>query len=115
MAFFEDLGKKISDGLDGVSNQAKNLTDQVRLSTAVSEKEKQVNALYTAIGQAYYAAHSNDADPAYAEVAEITALLEEIRVLKEDLLKRKGIATCPACGAELATGSAFCPKCGTKL
>lgn len=115
MAFFEDLGKKISDGFDGVSNQAKNLSDQVRLSNTISEKEKQVSGLYTAIGQAYFSAHQNDAAPAYGEVEEIKALLEEIRVMKEELNKLKGIPMCANCGAELAVNAAFCPKCGTKV
>lgn len=116
MAFFEQLGKKLTDAGQGVAQQTKNFTEIARLNSAVSDKERQIEQRYAAIGRAYYEAHKNDA---FAEsgdtIQEITGLLGEIAKHKEEIKQIRGVAPCPACGADVPSGSAFCPACGAKV
>ena len=116
MAFFEQLGKKIADAGQGVAQQTKNFTDVAKLNSTISEKEKKINQLYTAIGQAIYAAHKDDADfEAAQSIGEINTLLDEIAQCREKINEIKGITKCPGCGADVPRGSAFCSSCGTAI
>lgn len=116
MAFFEQLGKKITDAGQGVAQQTKNLADIARLNSAVSDKEKRIANLYSEIGKAYYERHKNDAvAEEAASINEINTLFAEIRLNKENISKLKGITKCPNCGADVAYGSAFCNSCGQAM
>ena len=42
MAFFERLGKRITDTSQEVAQKTKDLTGVIRLSNTISEKEKQI-------------------------------------------------------------------------
>ncbi|MCI9508549.1 MAG: zinc ribbon domain-containing protein [Angelakisella sp.] len=116
MAFFEQLGKKITDAGQGVAQQTKNFTEVTRLNGLISDKERQIGQLYADIGRDYYNAHRNDAFPESSDaVREITGLLAEIVKYREEIKQIKGIAPCPACGGDVPVGSAFCPACGAKV
>lgn len=116
MAFFEELGKKITDAGQGVAQSTKNFTEVTRLNGVINDKEKQVAALYATLGAAYYKAHSADAEGALAEtVGQITALLAEISQHQKEIKRIKGIGKCPACGADVQPGAAFCASCGAAM
>lgn len=116
MAFFEELGKKITDAGQGVAQSTKNFTEVNRLNSTIAEKEKQVTTLYTALGAAYYKAHATDPQAEEQEtVAQIAALLTEIAAHQEEVKRIKGIGKCPSCGADVQAGAAFCQNCGAAL
>lgn len=116
MAFFEQLGKKLSDAGQGVAQQTKNLADVTRLNSAISDKEKAVSQLYLALGQAYYEGHRNDPSADEREtIASINALFAEIAGCREEIKQIKGVVKCPNCGGDVPLSSAFCPSCGTKI
>lgn len=116
MAFFEQLGKKLSDAGQGVAQQTKNFADVARLNSAISDKEKQIAQLYQSIGQAYYQRHQDDAAPDFpAETEQIKKLLEEINQNQEEIKQIKGIVKCPNCGADVPVQAAFSNACGTKM
>ena len=125
MAFFEQLGKRITDAGQGVAQQTKNFADITRLNSAVSDKERKIAQLYQSIGQSYYERHSGDAEPQLQPaVEEIKALFAEIAQHKEEIKQIKGIVKCPHCGADVPFQAAapaeepaedvqICPVCGT--
>lgn len=116
MAFFEQLGKRISDAGQGVAHQAKSFADVTRISNEISGKEKQIAQLYQTVGQLYYEQHGNDPAPEYQqEVDTIKALFAEIAQRKEEIKQIKGIEKCPNCGADVPSQSAFCNVCGTRM
>lgn len=116
MAFFEQLGKKITDAGQGVAQQTKNLADIARLNSSISDKEKRIANLYSEIGKAYYERHKNDAvAEEAASISEINTLFAEIEQQRDDISRIKGVAKCPNCGADVAHGSAFCNSCGQAL
>ena len=116
MAFFEQLGKRITDAGQGVAQQTKNFADITRLNSAVSDKERKIAQLYQSIGQSYYERHSGDAEPQLQPaVEEIQALFAEIAQHKEEIKQIKGIVKCPHCGADVPLQAAFCNACGEKM
>lgn len=116
MAFFEEIGKHITQAGQGVAQQTKNLTDTARLNAAVSEKEKQIQKLYTQIGQAYYERWDGETDALESEkMKQIRTLQAEIDQCKKDMNQIKGVRECPNCHAEIKEGNRFCNYCGAKL
>lgn len=116
MAFFEEIGKKLSDAGQSVAQSTKNLADVTQLNSANSDKEKKIHALYTKLGQAYYETYKNDPAAELKEtVEEITALFAEIEENKEKIKQIKGIVKCAKCGADVPAGASFCNSCGSKV
>lgn len=116
MAFFEQLGKKLSDAGQGVAQQTKNFAEVTRLSSAISDKEKQITQLYQSIGQAYYQSHKDDTAAEFqAETDQIKALMKEINQHQEEIKQIKGVVKCPSCGADVPFQAAFCNCCGMKM
>ena len=116
MAFFEQLGKKLSDAGQGVARQTKNFAEVTRLSSAISDKEKQITQLYQSIGQAYYQSNRDDTEAEFqAETEQIKKLLEEVNQHQEEIKQIRGIVKCPNCGADVPFQAAFCNCCGMKM
>lgn len=116
MAFFEQLGKRLSDAGQGVARQTKNFADVTRLNGAISDKERRITQLYQSIGQTYYQRHQDDAAPEFqAETEEIRRLLAEILRDQEEIKQIRGIVKCPECGADVPFQAAFCNSCGAKM
>ncbi len=116
MAFFEQLGKKITDAGQNVAQQTRNFADVTQLNNEIAEKEKKIRELFTSIGQSYYENHKNDADAEEKNKIEvITALYEGIIESNEKIKQIKGIVKCQSCGADIPYDAAFCNVCGTKV
>lgn len=116
MAFFDELGKRLTNAGQGVAQQTKNFTDVARLNSAISDKEKKIAQLYASIGQSYFQRHKDDAGAEEAQqIAQINALFQEIAQCREEIKQIKGVVKCPSCGAEVALHSAFCNSCGARV
>lgn len=116
MAFFEQIGKKLTDAGQNVAQQTKNLADRTQLGSAISEKERNIAQLCSALGREYYEAHKADESCEFAEkVARINALYAEIAQNREKISQIKGVVKCESCGADVPANAAFCNACGTKV
>ena len=116
MAFFEQIGKRLSDAGQNVAQQTRNLADVTQLTNLNSQKERQISQLYAAIGQAYYENHKND--PAAEElegIQKINALYAEILQNQEKIKQIKGVTKCEICGADVPASATFCNACGAKV
>ena len=51
MAFWSDLGKKISDTTQSVVEKTKTSTDTLRLNGLISDEERNVQRIYAEIGK----------------------------------------------------------------
>ena len=115
MAFFEQLGKRLSDAGQDVAQKTRNLADVTQLNSANNEKEKQIKRLIFDLGKAYYENHKNDFTAEGAElISNINALYKEIYENNEKIKQIKGVVKCEKCGADIASGDAFCTVCGAK-
>lgn len=116
MAFFEQLGKRLTDAGQNVAHQTQNLADVTRLNNAISEKEKKISQLFFAVGQSYYEGHKNDSEAEELEkITEINALYAEIFENREKIKQIKGVVKCVNCGADVPLSASFCNACGTKV
>lgn len=115
MAFFEQLGKRLSDAGQDVAQKTRNLADVTQLNSANNDKEKQIKRLIFDLGKAYYENHKNDFTAEGVEIiSNINALYREINENNEKIKQIKGFIKCENCGADIAPNTAFCTKCGTK-
>ena len=116
MAFFEKIGKRLTDAGQNVAQQTHNLADVTRLNSAISEREKKISQLYLMIGQAYYEAHKNDcAAEEMEKITEINTLVAEIFESRERIKQIRGVVKCENCGADVPLNASFCNACGTKV
>ncbi len=113
MAFFDDLGKKLTQAGQGAVAKGKEIADVAKLNSQVSDEEKKMNNAYQEIGKKYVELHRSEADPEFAGL--ITSIDEadaRIKELKGQIADIKGVVKCPKCGADVPKGAAFCGSCG---
>lgn len=116
MAFFEQIGKRLTDAGQNVAQQTKDLADVTKLNTAISDKEKKISQLFLLVGQSYYERHKNDDTAEELEkIAEINAMYAEILTNREKIKQIKGVVKCESCGADVPLNATFCNACGTKV
>ena len=116
MAFFDEIGKKITDGGQKAAEQARIFAEVSRLNGLITEQERIISQLYSRIGQNYYELHKLDAEACVqAEVEGITMAEKRIEEIKAQIALVKGVESCPKCGCEIAKGTVFCPQCGERI
>lgn len=116
MAFFEDVGKKLSKAGQGVAQTTRNVADKMKLSNAISEEKKNIERLYTAIGEQYFEEYADCAEGELASlVEEVKASFARMSDYNGQLNKLKGIMVCQECGAEIPANAIFCNMCGVRI
>ncbi len=116
MAFFKQIGKRITDVSQGVAQQTRNLTDITRLNAKIAEKKETMSQLLFEMGHDYYQKHRKDTDCEEQEyVDRLNALFLEIMKCQDEVELLKAPNTCKACGARLAEGASICMNCGARL
>ena len=115
MAFWSDLGKKISDTTQSVVEKTKTSTDTMRLNGLISDEERNVQRIYAEIGKKYMELHGADGDPDFAglmqEYQTSKAKMEEYR---SQIRKNKHLLICAGCGAEIPETVLYCTRCGAE-
>lgn len=116
MAFFDDLGKKISQAGQSAVQKTKDMTDIARINSAISDEEKKVSNNYHQLGVLYVAKHPADYESDFAElIAGIKASEGKISDYKQQIQNIKGVTRCEKCGAEVSNNAAFCAACGAPV
>lgn len=115
MAFFEELGKTLSDTGKEVATKAKALTETIQLKTQISAEKTKLEEAYAVIGKQFYEANK-DPEEAYAKDFEaVRASRERIAALEIELTQSEGTRICAECGAKVPKNSFFCGKCGAPV
>ena len=116
MAFFDDLGKKLSQAGQTAIQKTKDMTDVARINGAIAEEEKKVNNTYFQIGKLYVAKYTAEHDADFAGmIAAIQDAEAKIRDYKQQVQDIKGVVRCEKCGAEVPRNTAFCSACGAQM
>ena len=116
MALFEEFGKKITGAGQGMAKQTKDFMEVSRLNALISDQEKQIQQLFTSIGEAYFRRHHQDPDAEEkASIDQIKLLYNEINHNRKNIDLIRGIIKCPRCGADVQVGSVFCSSCGMRM
>lgn len=115
MAFFDEVGKKLSQASQDAIQKTKEMADITKYNTAISNEEKVVNDLYFQLGKAYYETceDRNNAYVAYFEA--INTSLTKINDMKKMIQTLKSVVPCPGCGAEMKREAIFCNICGCEM
>lgn len=116
MAFFDELGKKISQTGQGVVQKTKDATEVLKLNGMISDEEKRINMLLLEIGKKYFDMHSESFEPEFDRVInEIKDAQSKIALYTEQVKRLKGVVRCPYCGGEVPYGAPFCNSCGAAM
>ncbi len=116
MAFFDDLGRRISQAGQGAIKKTRNVADTVRINADISDQERAVNNLYNQIGRAYFSIHGSEPDERLKElVYSVKETNKRIEELKKQLSSMNDTCGCARCGAMNPEGSLFCTVCGARL
>lgn len=116
MAFFDELGKKISQAGQSAVQKGKELADIARINSAVSDEERKIDDNYREIGKLYCSLRGENPDVDFA--AMIAAIREsegKIVEYKQQIKDIKGVVCCEKCGAEVSSNAAFCSACGAPM
>ena len=116
MAFFDDLGAKLSKTGQKTMQKANELADITKLNLRTNELNRSIQDLYAKVGEQYYALHGSQPEAALAELcAGIDSAKAEIDQIKTEIQRIKQIKVCPSCGYENPSEASFCNKCGVAL
>lgn len=116
MAFFDELGKKISQAGQTVAQKTKELADITKINSAVSDEERKIDDSYREIGKLYVSLHAENPDVDFAAlIAGIHEAESKIAEYKQQIKDIKGVVCCEKCGAEISNSAAFCSVCGAPM
>ena len=116
MAFFENLGKKISRVGEVTVDKTKKVTNIAIVNTKISEAERKIEKLYKDLGEAYCVNFGdNPANELKIIIDDINLKKSEIEELRKELDDIKGVKKCNNCGENIDSTAAFCPKCGAQI
>ena len=116
MAFFDDLGKMITQTGQEAVNKTKEVAEVAKLNNDINSAKNKIDDLYKQIGQAFAERNADTTKEPYAGLlAQIAEQKKLIADKREEIGVVKGFRNCPNCGARVADGVAFCGKCGTQL
>ena len=116
MAFFDDLGKKLSQAGQSAVQKTKEITDIAKINGMISDEEKKIKDNYYKIGKLYVETHQTVCEIEFAEmISAINDSERKIKDYKDQIQDIKGIEICAKCGAQVAEGAAFCGVCGSSM
>jgi len=92
MAFFNDLGKKISSAAEVTASKAKEVAEVTKLNSKISSEEKLIEKFYTEIGKAIFEQDKeNDRSPVADLCSKIVSCQNSIVDLKKKIEDVKNI------------------------
>lgn len=116
MDFFDKLGESLAEVGRDVGQKAKDVSEIAKLKLDIHSKEDYVEKQFAALGRAYF---EKNKDVEGAEDAEQFFLIkeaqEEIKRMKEEVLRIQGAEECEQCGTKMPENATFCSNCGAKL
>ena len=116
MAFFDEMDRKLSQFGQSVSNKSREVSEGMRLSSAIKAEEEKQNNLYREVGKYYFENCAANAEGQLKVLCDqIVASMELTSQYKQQQNVLKGMVSCPNCGAQIPANSGFCNACGSKI
>lgn len=86
MAFLNNLGKKISTAAEATASKAKEVAEITKLKSSINDEEKQIEKLFTEIGEKIYDLDKGKAESPVADLcAKIQQSQEKIQELHQKI------------------------------
>ena len=116
-SFFEDVGRKIGETAETVTNKAGEAVEVQRLKNQIRTLERGNERDYMDLGKMVYD-HYKEGEVVDAEAIGICEAIqnreESIGKYEQQISDVKGDVTCDGCGKSVARDMAYCPYCGAK-
>lgn len=113
MAFFEDLGKKITQKGQSAVQKTKEMAEITMLNGRIADEEKRIKDTYTEIGKLYVSLHPGDYEEDYHILIEALKHSDtKISEYKQQIQNIRCTKRCKNCGAEIALHALVCDSCG---
>lgn len=117
-SFFEDLGRKIGETAETVTNKAGEAVEIQRLRNQIRALERGNERDYAELGKRVYD-HYKEGEVVDSEAIGICDAIqnreESIEKYEQQISDVKGDVTCDGCGKSVARDMAYCPHCGSKV
>ena len=116
MAFFDELGKRLSGTASKVQEMTRDGIELTKLQQEQKRLENEIEKDELALGKLARHLLKDSDDPAVKAI--IDKLNSEEADLKAVFDRRdyiKSLGRCPACGTAVQSGSKFCPACGERI
>ena len=101
--------------INGVKPKAHE-SEILQLTDTIKAEKAAITEKYTEIGEAYYRAHSDDAEELLAE--QVQSIKDSEQKIKESKLKigsLMGLTFCESCGEQVDEDDLYCNNCGAKM
>ena len=116
MAFFDEMDRKLSQFGQSVSNKSREVSEGMRLSSAIKAEEEKQNNLYREVGKYYFENCAANAEGQLKVLCDqIVASMDLTSQYKQQQNVLKGMVSCPNCGSQISANSGFCNVCGSKI
>ncbi|MCC8072980.1 MAG: zinc ribbon domain-containing protein [Clostridiales bacterium] len=116
MAFFDEIGKRISQTGQMAVQKTKDMADVAKLNSTILNEEKKIENSYYQIGKLYAELHFDDFDADFEPLFNLLKdSLRNVERLKKEVGDIKGVKHCNVCGCEIANDSTFCSSCGSPI
>ena len=116
MAFFEDLGKKLTKVGEAAAEKTKGVAEFTKLNAKILDIQTKLDKAYMEVGKKYLELHpANDDEEMALAVGVVFDMEEQLKDLRKQLQELKGTVKCEVCGAECEAEDGFCRKCGAEL
>ena len=103
MAFFDEMDRKLSQFGQSVSNKSREVSEGMRLSSAIKAEEEKQNNLYREVGKYYFENCAANAEGQLKVLCDqIVASMELTSQYKQQQNVLKGMVSCPNCGAQIS-------------
>lgn len=117
-SFFEEIGKKIGETAETVTNKAGEAVEVQRLKNQIRSLEKSNERDLIELGKTIYDKFSEGAsmeDYASELCGMIQSRKESIANYSQQIVDVQGKKKCPDCGMPVGKEMSYCPYCGTKV
>lgn len=116
MSFFKKITETVSKGVSTATEKAQQTVEITRLNSQISGKRKEIEKLFTDIGESVYEAYrAHDLSLAEAKVIpaceKIVAIHSQIAALDDRIKELRNEKDC-VCGQRVPYDVRFCPSCG---
>lgn len=139
MAFWGELGQKITRGSKDALQKTRDMASVVSLNTDISDSRGRIRDLYEELGELVMQNAFTRADreelqkmidsgtertrtvelenwkDIFARIISIRSEEEKIALNQQKVTVLRNETKCPGCGIKVAKGTLFCPQCGTKI
>lgn len=116
MAFFDNLGKKISQAGQDALQKTREMADMAKINSMIADEEKRINNIYYQIGKMYAVLHLDDYENCFSSLMDsLNESENKIENLKVKIQELKNVSKCVHCGAEVSATAKYCNACGNAI